>query len=45
MLAILLKGKQSGAIPAVAPFISDLLAQEYRLSEALVQKVSQAAGE
>jgi hypothetical protein len=45
VLGILLKAKQLGAIPAIAPLISDLLAQEYRLSKALVQKVLQAAGE
>ncbi len=45
VLGVLLKAKQSGAIPAVAPLINDLLAQEYRLSKALVQKVLQTAGE
>ncbi|QTR50732.1 DUF3368 domain-containing protein [Candidatus Thiothrix anitrata] len=45
VLGILLKAKQSGAISAVAPLINDLLAQEYRLSKALIQKVLQAAGE
>lgn len=45
VLGILLKAKQSGAIPALAPLISELQEQDYRLSDALVQKVLQAAGE
>lgn len=45
VLGILLKAKQSGAIPALAPLISALQAQDYRLSSVLVQKVLQSAGE
>lgn len=45
VLGILLKARQSGAIPTLAPLISALQAQDYRLSGALVQKVLEAADE
>ena len=45
VLGILLKAKQSGVIPALAPFIKALQAQDYRLSTALVQKVLQIVNE
>jgi hypothetical protein len=45
VLGVLLKGKQSGTIEAIAPLLSALQAQNYRLSAALVEKVLQLAGE
>ena len=45
ILGLLVKAKQSGTLLAINPLINELQASDYRLSNALVQKVLQLAQE